>query len=108
MPHSVLIVTEGGGTELVRTTVIQSVSRDASLRDAKGYVPTASHISIVHPMAYQMAFMLENHVHHLPITNDVRKRISEVNKLVRQVVDLTSGSYDLPQATVISLQRYTS
>ncbi len=108
-PHAVVIVTEDRRqNQLVLTTVIQSISREVSMKTAQGYVGTAEHVSIVHPMTYEMAFSLVNHVNHLPLTHDVRRRIEDVRELVEHVVHLSQVVDNLPQATVISLQRYTS
>jgi len=108
-PHTVVIVTEDKGQhQLVLTTAIQSISHDVSVKTAQGYVGTAEHVSVIYPVTYQMAFSLVNHVNHLPLTNDVRRRIEDVRELVEHVVHLSEVVDNLPQATVISLQRYTS
>jgi len=108
-PHSVVIVTEDKGRhQLVLTTVIQSISREVSMKTAQGYVGTAEHVCVLHPLSYNMAFSLVNHVQRLPLTHDVQRRIADVRELIEQIVDLTEVMEDAPQATVISLQRYTS
>lgn len=106
--EAVLIVTqELGGHQNVLTYPIQSVSLQTTVRDAISHMGFASHISIVHPLSRQAAYSLATNVNHLAVTKNVRTRVIDVMGLIEDVVILEEVQKH-SQATVISLQRYTS